>query len=247
MDDKIKKYDVFFVENYSLLRSFAKKIDSKNDYESLLHDVFLRCRKHIECNGYKGDDFLNFVRVSLYNFYKSDYKVKQKWQIFDIDDPNFTQTIDQELLDKEEDQLKDDERFQKISYINSQIFEYVDKYYTARENFVFKTYYLLKHKKLNYAQLSQATGYSITSVSNIIKKIKKDLRDNLEVYINTGEKMEALLKEVESLLLKNSSMYYSEYLIMYKRIFGRGISGCKCNRSKVVTEITNWYNQNKTK
>jgi DNA-directed RNA polymerase specialized sigma subunit len=66
------------------------------------------------------------------------------------------------------------------------IFEFIEENFNQKEVFVFRTYYLLKHKHLNYKTLAQVTGYSITSVSNIVKKIKKSIRENLQAYIMTG-------------------------------------------------------------
>jgi RNA polymerase sigma factor (sigma-70 family) len=185
-DEKINKFNEFYVNQYKYLLGFSRSINPQADYESLLHDCYLKCRDRIEKNGFDGLDYMNFVRVTIMNQYKSNYRNIKKKQLVDIEDPDYYNTIESVSLTKEIQQEQQNEIYNKNIYLNTIIFEYVDKNFTARDQFIFKTYYLLKHKHLNYKTLSEVTGYSITSVSNTIKRMKKAIRTDIMSYILTG-------------------------------------------------------------
>ena len=70
------------------------------------------------------------------------------------------------------------------------LFNYLHKHFSQEDCYVFRVYYLYdeKNKKITYKQLSQITGYSVSKVCGIIQKIKADLRENLNDYINGLEK-----------------------------------------------------------
>lgn len=241
-EQKVRDFDKFYTENYKYLISFSKSINPKADYESLTHDVFLRCRTRIADNGYSGETYLNFVRVSLMNFYKSNYRNEKNRQFIDINDQDYYGCVEDKLQLKEEQYQQEIEAQHKSEFLNEQIFEYLDKYYSSKEQFVFKTYFLLKHKHLNYRQLSEATNYSITAVSNIIKKIKKDIKLNIKCYILTGMRMEELLKETQNLLNNPiSNTNWIQYKQHYKKIFGTDYRGCSCKRDKLYNAIKDWY------
>lgn len=188
-DDKIKLFDEFFCQNYKYLLSFSKSIDPKSDYESLTHDLYIRARMRIEETGFSGNTFLNYVRVGLMNLYKSNYRNNKNHQIIDIENPDYFHLTEETLALKENQDEQELEQQQLNSYLTSSVYEYLDKYVSTKEQFIFKTYYLLKHHHINYKELSKITGYSITSVSNVIKRLKKELRMNLEHYILTGKKL----------------------------------------------------------
>lgn len=183
---KIEEFNKFFTENYNLLTGFSKSINPKADYESLTHNSYIKCINAIEKRGYDGKDYLNFTRVVVMNTYKSNYRDKKN--IISFEDADFEIEIESCLHLKDYQDQQEEEIRRKEEFLNTIIYEFVDRYYSRKENFIFKTYYLLQRKKINYKQLSEVTGYSITSVSNVIKKIKKDLKENLLRYINTGER-----------------------------------------------------------
>lgn len=184
MHCKLTLFDDFFVREYDYLLGFSKSINPRSDYESLLHDVYIKCKDRIMIAGYSGSSFLNFTRVSLMNQYKSNYRLEQKRPQIDYSDPNYNYHIEATLQSIQEAEEEQEEYMAKVIYLNTMIFQYIDEYYDNRSQFIFKTYFLLKPKKLNYKKLSEVTGYSITSVSNTIKNMKIDIKENLENYIN---------------------------------------------------------------
>jgi len=184
--DKLKEFDQFFVREYRYLMGFTKSINPAHDYESTLHDVYLRLRDRIEINGFQGNDYLNYTRCALMNFYKSHYRNQKNKIIVDIEDPDFYNNIEQTLLQNQIQVDQEAEQQHINSYLNTMIYEYVEQNFKPKEIFVFKTYFLLKHKRLNYKTLAETTGFSITSVSNIIKRMKKSIKSDLSLYITSG-------------------------------------------------------------
>ena len=181
---KAKEFDMFFVSEYDYLLSFAKSIDPKSDYESLLHDVYLRCKDRILVAGFDGDSYINFIRVSLMNQYKSNYRLEQKRPKVDFNDVNYYHNIEEHLQLKRDQERQEQDYQDSVSFINTMLFSYIDENFDERDRFIFKTYFLLKNKKMNYKTLAEATGGSLTAVSNTIKKMKADIKMNLELYIN---------------------------------------------------------------
>lgn len=181
---KVKEFDQFFIQQYDYLKLFSKSINPQADYEGLLHDVYVKCKDRITIAGFTGQTFLNFTRVALMNTYKSNYRLRQKRQQIDICDENYYGFIEENLQQKLEQEEQDQELQNTISYVNTMVYSYIDKNYNEKDKFIFKTYFLLKPKKINYRQLSEATGFSITAVNNTIKRMKVDIRTNLEQYIN---------------------------------------------------------------
>lgn len=245
-EDIVKNFDRFFVEKYQYLQGFTKSINPRHEYLDTLHDSYIRARTRINENGYSGQSFLNYFRVVIINYYKSQYRNDKSRELVDIENPDYNQTIEDILSIKEDQLLQEIENNNRNTFLTSSIYEYLNKYYDQRDQFIFKTYFLLKHKHLNYKQLSEATGFSITAVSNTIKKIKKDLRINLKCYILNGINMEELLKEVQNLLQQAINRNnYCDYLKIYKKIYNTDYRGCSCKRQKLMDEIINWFNQNK--
>ena len=182
--DKAQEFDNFFCDEYEYLVQFSRSIDPKTDYLDLLHDSYIRCRERITVAGYSGLDFMNFMRVTIINTYKSGYRLKQKRPQVNLECENYYQTIETKLQLKREQEQQEIDYQNQVEYLNTMVFCYIDETFDEKEQFVFKTYYLLKPKRINYSQLSNVTGLSITAVSNIIKRMKTSIKENLENYIN---------------------------------------------------------------
>lgn len=243
---EILSFNQFFSDNYKYLKDFCKSINPAHNYEDTLHHCYLKAYDKISRTGYDGDDYLNYFRVILMNNYKGDYKKERKYQMINISDPDFISYIDNRLLFLEEQDEQDQQLYNRNVFINSIIFDYLDKYCSQKEIFIFKSYFLLHHKKLTYKKLAEITGYSLNSVANIIKKIKKQLRRDIISYINSGVTMDELINDVKILLeTKNVNRYWSEYCNMYNKITGNNWMGCKCKGQNLYSWLNNWYNKNK--
>ena len=245
---KILEYDEFFVKEYNYLLGFTRSIDVKHDYENLLHDVYLKCRNRIAVSGYSGNTYMNFVRVSIQNTYKTFYRDKKP--TIDIERPEVNNCVEEKLLDEQEYEDYKQTYNLEMSYINTYIYAYVNRYYDKKQEFIFKTYTILKHKQLNYKQLSIATGYSLDYVSKIVRKIKKDLRKHLWYYIENGEdKMDTklLLERVATILATDLNKNIGNYKQAYIDVFHKSWTGCSCNMRVMRQQLLDWYNNNKDK
>lgn len=243
MNNDVIEYDKFFTENYKYLLGFSKSINPNADWESLTHDVYLKCRKRIYLSGFTGSNYLNFTRVSLINTYKTNYRDKK--HNVDLHEKTYLVSIENKLINEDEQQKQEIDRDYRVQIINTHAYDYVDKYYGQKQNMIFKTYYVLKHRHLNYKQLAKATGYSITSVSNCIKEIKKDLKANLNCYINTGLRimeLELLLKKIEEILKTDVRQNKQNYMELYLEVFGKHFSGCSCNLANLRENLKTYYN-----
>lgn len=248
---KLTEFNEFFIKNYKYLLGFAKSINTKNDYESLLHNCYLKAYQRILLSGYSGCTYLNFIRVIIMNQYKTTYRDNKRGDnknTIDISNNNYSEEVEENLLNEYDYEEQSKAYDQQMSYINTMAFDYVNKYFNAKENMVFKTYYVLKHKHLNYKQLALVTNMSITSVSNIIKKIKKELIENLIIYINTGERkmeLEEKIIGVENLLKKDLRHNLGEYKSWYLAIFNKCWTGCGCQLDNLRQSLIVWLQKQK--
>lgn len=53
--------------------------------------------------------------------------------------------------------------------------------------------------------------------------------------------MEELLKEAQELLTQNVGANFHLYRSLYKKIFNKEASGCKCQGYNIQNEIKEWY------
>lgn len=243
--DKANEFDKFFVKNYVGFQKFAKSFTKDKDYDhmSLLHDCYAKIKTKILRDGYVGDDFLNFTRLSISNSYKTYYKFKKK--SIDIDDEVYSIEAECKLLELEDYSEQSEMNINRASYINSQVFEYVDKYYTIQEQYLFKTYYILKGKQLTYEQLAIATGYSTLKIAKIIRKIKKDLQQNIEVFVKTGMNMNELKLKVSEVMQLDINKAFPKYQETYREVFGKNWAGCSCNKNMLREALKDWLAKQK--
>lgn len=242
---KVQEFNKFFTDNYKYLLGFSRSIDVRNDYESLLHDCYLKVATKVS-SGYSGNTYLNYMRCTIMNTYKTSYR-DRKYTV-DIEHPDFQDVVEERLLDDHEYAEQRKEYDNEMAYLNTMVYEYVNKYFSPRDNMIFKTYYVLKHKHLNYKQLAIATNLSQTSVSNCVKNVKKSLKQNLVCYINTGMntmELQQLLKEIEAVLKTDVRQNKRNWMDVYNKIYGKQWSGCTCNLNSLKEGVRGWYEKNK--
>ena len=258
-------FNDFFAKEYAYLLGYA--LLRKADYpEDLLHNAYLKCYKRIMLSGFSGQTFLNFIRVTITNANTNTYRDKKNNVEFlstseqaplgldegdvagQYNKQNFSEEIEQKLLQKDEDERIEADRQYDINFRHTMAFEYVNKYFNERDKMVFKTYYVLKYKHLNYKQLAKACNMSQSTVSNIIKHIKKELKENLRCYIECNMncmELEEKVSKVEALLQKDLRHNLGEYKSYYLLIFGKSWSGCGCNLNQIRESLKSWVIKNK--
>lgn len=183
----VQDFDRFFVKKYEKLLNEAVSITQHYEYSNdMVNDAYLKVRQRIWLSGYTGTNFHGFVWQSISNEWKVLCNRKKIRHFIDIDDHdnhfNDIEHAEQYLLTEEEWNQKQEEYYQKIEYIVRILFNYIETKYNEKEAYLFKTYFLLGE---TYKQLSVRTKYSQAYISNTIKPIKKDLKNNFTQFLKS--------------------------------------------------------------
>lgn len=175
-------YNDVFIKNYNHFIKFSKQ-DEDNVHNSYLktlnriNEAVFTATTTTELNS----KLKIYTKTVIYNGFKTKHTLKKN---------NIEINFDAELKLILEDKQHNDEKLyhQELEYFTIKLFEYLKKYHSQEDNYVFRVYYLYdkNNKKITYKQLSKITGFSISKVCGIIQKIKADLKNNLILYINNG-------------------------------------------------------------
>ena len=196
----IQIYNNVFIKNYNYLLKWS------NNDEDLLLDVYYKIHLKLQRDGFLNVNntiekkLLDYIKTAIRNTFLTS-KTQQKTKTTNKINFNLVQSEVEDKLQYQYELQKDSELYQKqLEFFTKYIFQYLKSNYPDYKIYIFKTYYLSnpKNKKINYSVLAQRTNYSISTVSNIIVAIKKDLKQNLLPYIIKQEQ----IKE------ENSSKYH---------------------------------------
>lgn len=173
-------YNQVYIDNYDYLVDWAY-----NDSDRT-HDCYLKVLN--KATGFTAttltaiqNKLLIYLKTAIYNQRMTEKRL-QKNNV-QLEDNGYETEAKLRL----EDNYNDDNEteIQQLEYYTKKLFEYIKPRYTEQENYVFRCYYLYdEHKRLTYKELSKVTGYSISKCCNIIQKMRTDIRDNLNTYIN---------------------------------------------------------------
>lgn len=173
-------YNDAFTERYRYLIGFAKQ-----DHDRV-HDSYLKVLKTINGNGFTAHTntelkkkLIIYTKTAIYNGFKTENVLKKNFIEINYKTENKLQQNNLEyLLEKKYDI--------ELEFLISKLFEYLKKFHTQENNYVFRVYFLYdkNNKKITYKQLSEITGFSISKCCMIIQKLKTDLNQNLINYIN---------------------------------------------------------------
>lgn len=177
----IDTYDRIFTNNYNKL-----KYAVSDNQEDLLHQVYIKNRKRFENNNVftattnVENQLLNYISLSIHNHNKTVKKQESVINKLELDNE-----AEIKLL-RNEKQEHDEKIYEKqLQFLIQELFKYVERNYSQAEFYIFRVYYLYDEKnKMTYKRLSEITGYSMSTVCNIIKTIKKDVKKNLINDIN---------------------------------------------------------------
>jgi hypothetical protein len=177
-------YNVEFINNYNKLLKFARG-DEDNVHNSYIKTLNRIIEKSFTANTITElkSKLIIYSKTVIYNNFKTNHTSKK-----DIIEINFD--AEQKLLLEEKQHCDEKIYYQEIEFITMKLFEYLKRYHSQEDNYVFQVYFLYdkNNKKITYEKLSQITGYSISKVCKIIKTLKTDLKNNLITYINNGTK-----------------------------------------------------------
>jgi RNA polymerase sigma factor (sigma-70 family) len=180
----IETFDRFFAHNYQRLYTHALCYEKTEDRAiDLLHDTYLKIKTRIILSGFTTYRFITYCCTAITNtFYAQRKAKKNRLNYIEVED--CFQDIENQNLNTAEDWLENEEHHQQTEKLTKQIFEFLGNRYNEKEIFIFTVYYLMSNERMTYQKISNQTGVNITTCSLVIKKIKKDLRENLFKYIN---------------------------------------------------------------
>lgn len=175
---KIKEGAIVPPENEAEAQRFAKwfgqwyerlqeELIRKATYdEDVLNDTFMRMYDKIRFGGLDITDYkAYFHRAFFTNFMQQVFAEKQ------------SRTTSLGLVDQMDDTGTEEELIDYKLSLEYDIFDYVYHKYPVQQFEIFKMYIRLK-PAINYSELSKITEISVTSISEIISKIRRDVQDH---------------------------------------------------------------------
>lgn len=165
----LKDFDIFVSNNYKKLYTHAYCTTKNNeDAHDLLTDTYVKIKQFIIASGYTSTQFITHFCKSITNAYIDQKRKKQyQWLSADI----------LEDFEEENNYCDEEELQQKREHLCKKMFQYIEKKYDPRECYVFRVYYLYPpNQRMTYQKISQQTGLGITYCSDVIRKIRLDLK-----------------------------------------------------------------------
>ena len=180
---QVKELDKTFNENYEEIMRSAKTICKSYNNDTVtdtVHNTYLKLRKKIEKDGFKGNNFMGYIWVSLRNEYGMELRKKSRDKTVHINDihyndVDYSNIVDLILLEQEEIIRSSQQYDNELMDITKDMFEYIELIFDEKDVYLFKNYFLTP--KSTYKKLSSRTSYSITECSLTIKEMKKRIRE----------------------------------------------------------------------
>lgn len=179
-------YDNYITTNYAKLKSEAQRICyNQNYFEDILQECLLKVREKIQKKGFKPTKYQTVDR-SLYSFIwraiSNDFK-KQKNKESRVNSLDYTadylqNEIEQCLSGEDHDK---ELYYQQTETVTRYLFKYIEANYSEKHCSLYKMYYLTSAS--SYNKLAELTGYSFEYIEMILRKMKKDVKENLLDYI----------------------------------------------------------------
>ena len=186
-EDKVKEFDKYFNVNYIKIKRSAKTLmKHSEDYEDVLHNVFLTIRDRISRKGFEGNKYGGYIYISLMNEFKLSKNKEKKNITLDIDDEVIMNIAEWCMEDYENSYQSHLNYVEENEYITKVLFEFIGKNFNEKECFIFRTYYLSKDK-MTYKRLADITKYEYSTLQQMIKEIKKKIRLEFIFYLNNHD------------------------------------------------------------
>jgi len=183
-EDKVNEFDKYFNVNYIKIKRSAKTLmKHSEDYEDVLHNVFLTIRDRISRKGFEGNKYGGYIYISLMNEFKLAKNKEKKNITLDIDDEVIMNIAEWCILEDENSYQSHLNYVEENEYITKVLFEFIGKNFNEKECFIFRTYYLSKDK-MTYKRLADITKYEYSTLQQMIKEIKKKIRLEFIFYLN---------------------------------------------------------------
>jgi RNA polymerase sigma factor (sigma-70 family) len=165
--EALHNFDNFITENYQKVYTHAYcTTGDEEQAHDLLQDTYIKVRTFIEASGYTTNRFITHFCKSITNAW-IDKKRKRVYEYVDfniLDD-----SIDEDNLEEEQQHIRE--------LKCKTIFQYIEKKYDERENYIFRVYFLFPPKeRMTFQKISNQTGISLNDCSIIIRKIREDCK-----------------------------------------------------------------------
>lgn len=184
--DQVRDFDQFFTNKYNQLLNEAQSITKHYDYSSdIVNDTYLKVRRRIWLSGYTGTNFHSFCWRSIQNEWFVLTNRRKIRTFIDIDHEDHygeRMEAEEQLLVEHEWNVMQEMYYQRIERIVMILFNFIETHYSERDSYLFKTYFLCGD---TYKELSRRTGYSQTTISNVIKPMKKVLKTEFETFLKS--------------------------------------------------------------
>lgn len=186
----VRGFDQFFANKYEKLLMEARSITQHNEYSAdIVNDTYLKVRQRIWLSGYTGTNYHAFVWQSISNEWKVLCNRKKIRSFIDINDEDDhyrdIEHAENVLQDINRDNDHQEEYYQKIEFIVRMLFNYIETKYDSKATYLFKFYFI---EGTTYAELAERTGYSQAYISQTIKPMKLELRNNFKQYLKDKSK-----------------------------------------------------------
>jgi len=183
-EEKAKEFDNYFVDNYKKIKASATSLlKHRSDVEDVMHNVYLTIRDRIERKGYSGDTYGGYIYVSLQNEFKLAKNREKRHREIDISEEHIEYVADWCLQDLQLSEQKDKDLQYKNEFIIQILFEFIEGNFNEKEFYLFRVYYLSENK-MTYEKLAKQTGYQFSSLAQIIKNMKKRIRNEFQPYLH---------------------------------------------------------------
>lgn len=185
-DNDIKRFNDYISTNYTQLVCYCKKY---NIQEDLLNDAFLKIHDRIKRSGFTESYFQTYVKTTINNLRKNEQKKWNNKFFVDIEDEDFENTVENTLLDNDEDEKATQAYREDVMYFSMMLFKYIMnvKKYDEEWQFIFRSYYLMSGR-MTYSKLTAMTGFNKNKCTFVIQTIKKDIKNNFINWLKENDK-----------------------------------------------------------
>jgi len=176
---EVELFNRWYENNYSLLLKYCKRYRIEQD---TLQDVYLNIHQRILNSGYTTTQYLTYVKHSITNLNINNVKKMNGKHFIDVDDDDYCNTIENTLIDIDETNKDTVQYREDVLELSRKLFIYITTRYSDEELFVFRTYFLMPNR-FTYKKLTSMTGINKNKCTKIIQSMKKDIRENFQVWI----------------------------------------------------------------
>ena len=201
----LAEFNRTFTDNYDTFRYYTSTVLTKN-YNTFndgitdsrvigkVHDAYETIVERVVASAITATTIIAYIKQTIRNALFNDVRTDliknrirhESYRPSDVVNPtnaamSYDQSIANELeqyfQDKENEAEQELDYYYRSQYYSKKIFQYLERRYNEKDCYIFRCYYLMP-KKMTYRKLEKQTGYSKSTCSNTIKKIKYDLRKN---------------------------------------------------------------------